>query len=393
MTAIYTNPSGQPVTQTSYSQRESFRFCPKQYELRYSKGWMRKEQKASKWFGKALESAIQAFEENGRQPGTGAGLFEQQWNRIKLLKEFSRLTYTKTEGSWESLLRAGCEMMMLYEIRLPSLPIAVRPRPQFQVPLKKQIFPGTELDVLTNKAYVDILAFPDVLHPALPSITADNVDSKRPLIIDIKTSGVDLEMDLVRLDPQLAEYAWQVRIPDVAFLWFVKRGHELKRDDQVALLQQVGGVPAGTTLYVLGFDEDESISNRVFLGNIGDLKELELATKGLRGKQLSQVKQTFFADPDILRCCTASVTKQRLQFVAVRLTETELDEVGRRVGFDTVQMVEAHRTGFYPKLGGIRFPNQKCNFCEMRGICLDRPELRDELLTRAGEEWLDGDED
>jgi ribosomal protein L24 len=199
----------------------------------------------------------------------------------------------------------------------------------------------------------------------------------RPLIIDCKTASADLDTNLIRLDPQLAEYAWQLQIFDVAFLWFVKRSHELKKGDKVTLLQSVGSTHAGTNGYVLNIDKKE---NKVL---VGDSKVKAQFEDGKR----------FFQRSDVLICEPTALTKQRLQFSSVRLTDTEVREVGQRIGFDTVQMVESHRTGFYPKLGGIRFPNQKCNFCEMRGICLDQPDLRDALLTRAGEEWLDGDED
>jgi len=37
----------------------------------------------------------------------------------------------------------------------------------------------------------------------------------------------------------------------------------------------------------------------------------------------------------------------------------------------------------------VRFPNERCGFCSMRWICLNRPEERDKLLTKRGEEWLD----
>jgi hypothetical protein len=56
----------------------------------------------------------------------------------------------------------------------------------------------------------------------------------------------------------------------------------------------------------------------------------------------------------------------------------------------TVEMVRAHEQQFYEKQGGIRFPNEKCNYCSMRWICLNNPDERDKSLTKRGEEWLDG---
>jgi hypothetical protein len=79
-----------------------------------------------------------------------------------------------------------------------------------------------------------------------------------------------------------------------------------------------------------------------------------------------------------------------LQFAAARLTEKDMDECGRSVAQTTVEMVRAHEQQFYEKQGGIRFPNEKCNYCSMRWICLNNPDERDKSLTKRGEEWLDG---
>ncbi len=89
--ALYSNPSGQDVPQGSYSAREKFRYCPRKFQLSYTQGWKQKEQRASTWFGKTLEAAIQSYEENGRQRGTGPGLFEERWEKVKCVKEFDRL--------------------------------------------------------------------------------------------------------------------------------------------------------------------------------------------------------------------------------------------------------------------------------------------------------------
>jgi hypothetical protein len=70
-----------------------------------------------------------------------------------------------------------------------------------------------------------------------------------------------------------------------------------------------------------------------------------------------------------------------------------MDDVGRSVAQATVEMVRAHEQDFYEMQPGIRFPNEKCNFCAMRWLCLNRPEERDKNLTRRGEEWLNGIQD
>jgi hypothetical protein len=400
--ALYKNPKGALVTHGSYSARELFRYCPRKFQLQRVQGWREIEQRASLWFGKCIESAIQAYEENGRQPGAAPGLFETHWENIKNLKEFSKLTYTNKEISWESLLRAGREMMLLYEIRVPELPISQTPKTLFQVPLHKTIFPGSELAVLSNTAYLDMITYPEWDHLLLPRLDPDferGAYDKRPLIIDIKTSGVALDTDLVALDPQLAEYAWQSRIPDVAFLWFVKHGHELESGSHVTLLASVGAWPAGTELIVLAIiKNDENVIERIYLGDEEAVYELKAALKPFkpRSKVYDAAKESFLREhvaSGFVSCVTPpSITKQRLQFSAARISDSDIDETGRAVGMDTMEMLRSHEDNFYPKTGGVRFPNQKCKFCQMRGICLNRSELRDSMLVRTGDEWLEGEE-
>jgi len=99
---------------------------------------------------------------------------------------------------------------------------------------------------------------------------------------------------------------------------------------------------------------------------------------------------TGHVDGSILIVAPSDVTKQRIQFAAARLTEADMDEVGRSVAQTTVEMARAHEQDFYEKQPGVRFPNEKCGFCSMRFHCLHDAEGRDKNLTRRGEEWLDG---
>jgi hypothetical protein len=423
--ALYTNHKGQPVTHSSYSARQTFKKCPREFELTRIQGWSDKERRAAPLFGKCVEAGAQFHEDNSRKPGTAVERFVSLWNEVKLLPEFLQLRYTDSENGWESLLRAGTEMMKLYEIRAPFLPISTNPKALWQQTLRKQLFPGSELKDLENKAVLDLLSYPRWNHPLLPKIDQPTEDLYRPLIIDIKTSGEDLSTDLIALDPQLTEYAWQGRIPDIAFLWFVKRGHELRKGSRVTLLEEYkkytvptckdcGAVEteeqkqldkdcrcggqferqtrvwhAGYELIVLTVDNDTA-----YVGEYSAYTEYDAALKGLRGKARDAAEMAHLIVAEdagkVAAVGVSSLTKQRLQFAAARLTEADMNEIGRDVAQTTVEMVRAHREGYYPKLAGIRFPNQKCNYCSMRFICLNRPDERDRNLTRKGEEWLDG---
>lgn len=412
---LYRNAKDKPITFSSYSARQDFKFCPRKFELTRIKGYQDKEKRAAPLFGTAVESSVRFFEENNRKPGCGVEHFARLWHDITTLPEFDELKYTDSEGDWESLLRSGKELLRLYEIRAPFLPISTEPKAVFQQTLRKKIFPNSEYDILENKAIIDILSFPNREHPLLSEVDPEDCQGavqSRPLIIDMKTSGDDLDTGLVSLDPQLCEYAWQARIPDVGFLWFVKHGHSLKKGSRVTALENIGNYKAGTELFVLsaGYEKVEIESKTgkpkfeykpdgtFYVGSYTCLSAYDFTLKGLRGKARDEAEEYFLKEKEytvnkeyVIRCPETALTKQRLQFAAVRLTQQDMDEIGRDVAQTTVEMVRAHNEQYYPRTGGIRFPNNKCPFCAMRWICLNDDENRDRYLTRKGEEWLDAD--
>jgi hypothetical protein len=382
-------------------------------------GWWSKENRAAPLFGKCIEAGFQAYEENDRKHESGVKVFRKLWEDVKLMPEFSSLIYTASEGDWEQLLKSGTEMMLLYEVKVPRLPIV---KPIFQQKLRKTIFPGTNLAMLENVAILDILSFPAWNHKLLPAIGADMSCNdcavrwncslekdgpafepcpehrERPLIIDCKTAGKDFPTELVALDPQLAEYAWQTRIPDVAFLWFVKAGHTFKRGSRITTLKPCSELWAGWEGFVIETGEADAAGRQwLYIGSWDALQKYEAAIKGLRGKAREAAERNALdegrANGTIITASDLDVTRQRLQFAAARLSEAEMDDVGRSVAQTTVEMVRAHEQDFYEKQPGVRFPNERCNFCAMRWICLNKPEERDKFLTKRGEEWLDGIQD
>ena len=395
---LYRNASGKDVTHTSYSSRSTFKKCPRQFQLERIHGWSDKSQRAAPLFGKCIEAGLQAYEESGRVHEAGVKVFRRLWEEVKLTPDFEHLIYTATETSWEQLMKSGEQLMLLYELKAPHLPIV---KPLFQQRIRKTLFPGTNLCMLENVAVLDILSFPPWDHKMLSPITQqdaqgghDDQHPHRELIIDVKTAGKDFPTALVSLDPQLAEYAWQTRIPDVAFLWFAKAGHGFKRGSRIALLVTRPPLWAGWEGFVLDVAEDEKGSQALSIGSWDTLQKYESAVKGIRGKKLDDLKQnlilTGHGDGSILTVAPSDVTKQRIQFAAARLTEEDMDEVGRSVAQTTVEMVRAHEQDFYEKQPGVRFPSEKCGFCSMRFHCLHDSEGRDKNLTRRGEEWLDG---
>lgn len=373
--------------------------------------------RAAPIFGKCIEAGLQAYEESGRAEGAGVRVFHRLWEEVKLMPEFKELIYTDAEGDWAQLDISGDQMMRLYEWRAPQLPIS---KPIFQQKLRKTIFPGTNLAMLENVAVLDILSFPAWNHKMLPTAPVDmscndcavrwscslEADGppfspcpehlQRELIIDVKTAGKDFPTDLVALDPQLGEYGWQTRIPDVAFLWFVKSTHGFKRGSRVSLLKPAGKFWGGWDGVVIHVGkEDESGRCWLSVGTYETLEKFEKAIKEFkpnskaRDEAIKKALDEGRADESIVSVSDLDATKQRIQFAAARLSQEDMDEVGRSVAQTTVEMVRANDENFYPKMPGVRFPNERCGFCSMRWICLHRSTERDKHLTKKGEEWLD----
>lgn len=432
---LYINHKGESVRTGSYSAREEYTFCPEKFNLHRRQGYSEKISRISLQFGKCVEAGVAAFHNNNLRKGAAVEMFTTLWEKLKTTKDFDEFTYSKKEHGFDELWRMGREMMALYEAVAPSLPIR---EPQFQVNAKKEIFPKTELAGLWNTAYLDILSKAPWDHPLLPKVEGlvGVEDTIRPLIIDVKTSGVELREDLVGLDPQLREYAWQRRIPDVAFLWFQKMGLSISKGDLVSSLENgqkyivasvekdVNGNPENVRVFpsaasMQKFQETAKaiFDDRALAIEIIDKEEVvfDAALKGLRGKvrealkaeqeparvDLSSRKEVVERDiaerhdaalaaAGMLVLPVSSVTKQRIQFAAARLTQKEMDDAGKHVGQTTVQMVHSEKTNYFPQTGGIRWPHNPCVMCCMQGLCANKPELVAERLVKSGEEWLEG---
>jgi len=99
MSFIYRNYEGHEVTHGSYSQRETFNYCPRKFELGRVQGWQEREHRASMEFGKAIEAAFQFHESVGREPNAALKAFTRGWNQATKALDFKDWTYTDTEVS------------------------------------------------------------------------------------------------------------------------------------------------------------------------------------------------------------------------------------------------------------------------------------------------------
>lgn len=395
MTAfLYINSRGQEITRHSYSAGSTFKYCAQKYKLSRIDGWKEKGQYARTRFGISMEEAIQAYHQQDLDLAVALSVFgggpsgapEKGWDFHKTNTE---MKYSVTEGNWETLCATGHEMLKLYHLRLPLFPISRDSAPRFQVNLKKEIFPNSRLAGIEITAYLDMIA------------TSKATLSGR-LLVDIKCMATPLNTTpgILRLDEQLKVYSWLSDVPDVGFLWFQKCGRGMEKNSHVFLLEDVGDMKAGGNAWVARYDEADSEFDEDVVWLVDSEEKIQLmdAAQGRKNGKLEQTKDAKARKEEWLtanahKVKPSAVTKQRVSFATATMTPADRQEAADIIGNDIIRIVAANEKGFWPKEGGLRFPNNRCTGCEMRGICLGNEQLRDALVERADDTFNTHEDD
>lgn len=388
---LYIDANGEERNRHSYSAGLEFDQAPVKFYLKRIVGWRERDSKAALMFGRALESAIQFYHENGGIGGVDE--FVRLWVAHR---SNDKLVYTKKEICWENLNRAGVDMMKLYALRQPSLPIPLNTR--FQREFVKEVFPGDErLGGIEFYGKLDAMPNVDPWHPLLPPVEwAEKEGLFRPLIVDIKTSGVDLDdtNGIVAHDLQLRTYSWLTGIFDVAFLWFKKSGVDLKKGTSVTLLEDAAKIfkagdeavvaqvnkDANFTVYILKDDtvleEMDKAQGRKDNGNL-DTTKAAMARKEewiiKNGIQIEQYK----------------LTRQRLQFASGRVARKSAEDAGQIAANQIVRIVNAWEANKWPNTFGIRFPHDDRRDPFFRAFVLKDNVFRDGMFEQRLDEFFD----
>jgi len=116
--------------------------------------------------------------------------------------------------------------------------------------------------------------------------------------------------------------------------------------------------------------------------------------KGKGSTEAKAAKIEGYIKEDILSRVPAEImTKQKIQFLATRISPENMKEAGDIIAKQMVDIHNANETGFYPKRSGVRFPNNGCTYCAWRGECTGNKELSAQLLvqitTPEADDWLD----
>jgi hypothetical protein len=355
---LYINSKGFAVTKHSYSGSTSFAFCPRRYYLERVQGWSEKQERAATKFGIALEAGVTFWHQRGQNTTAAVAEFMRLWSEHK----DKPYIYSKPEKDWESLALTGQELIRLYAIKYPTFPYVVpNPENAFQVQTNFEVFPGSKLAGIEFTSYIDMIVERKADH-ALE-------------IADIKTSGKDIP-ELTMLDPQLRSYSWVKNIPWVAFLWFRKMGRSISRGDTATMLEPYAGLTPGTDVVILAVDDfglwvsdDANAYDEMSKQFIGEAKAVKLARQAwVEGKAHHVLESTL--------------TKQRVQFMEANISQESADDIGRSIKKDVINIIQATETGHFGMRSGVRFPDDRCTSCCMRGLCAGIPQLRDQLIER-----------
>lgn len=362
MAILYVNLKGEAWQKHSYSAGNDYDQCPYKYYLKRVMGWKERDDKGAFAFGRALEKAIEYHHDNGGKGGVEK--FAELWAPAAALN----LTYTKTEKDWASLNKAGNEMMRLYLIRQPSLPIPLGGGSVFQREYGKEVFPGDEnYGEIMDAGKLDIVCYVDPAHPLLAKIHwKPEYGLLRPLIVDIKTSGKDFPENpgIAAFDKQLRRYSWQSGIRDVALLWFKKAGHTMKKGISVTLLEDAGNFKAGDEAVVAKFDEKENtlwlLANDFMMTAMDDAQGRK-ADKSVDQTAAAKARRDDWLKENGTAVTPEDVTRQRLQFNSGFVSIESANDAGHIAARQIQNIVNSWKDKSWPQTFGIRFPTDDRN--------------------------------
>lgn len=388
MAILYVNSKGKGWNKHSYSAGNDYDQSPYKYYLRRVLGWKERDNKARFAFGKALEEAIQWHHEHN-----GEGALEDFVCRWKAW-ETVPLAYTAVERDWATCLQMGKDMIRLYKVLQPSLPIPLGGSAIFQREYMKEVFPNDpNYGGIKDAGKLDIVSFVPYNHPMLPKVVWPmGEDTLRPLIVDIKTSAVEFpeQPGMAAYDAQLRRYSWISGIRDVSLLWFKKSGLGFKRGYDVTFIEPAGQYTSGESAVVAQVEgENLWVFKSEFMLEEMDRAHGKNDSGGVDQTKAGKERGQNFLHQHGTTVAMASVTRQKIQFNAGLVTKASADDAGRVAARQIVSIVNAWKTGEWPDTFGIRYPKDDRNDSYFRAFSLKDEDYRKQNFTKADEESFD----
>lgn len=392
MACLYINSKGQPWRRHSYSAGLDFDKSALGYYLRRVLGWREKDDKAAFKFGRALEESIQFHHDNN-----GLGAVEDFVARWTVHKD-EPLKFTATEKDWANLLKVGIEMIRLYQIRQPSLPIPLGGQTVFQREYAKFMFEDPELADLEFAGKIDIVSYVDPGHPLLPKLDwKPEYGVVRPCLVDIKTSAIDLgeSQGLAAFDKQLRVYSWLTGIRDVSLLWFKKTGIGYKKGSSVTLLEAAGALNPGDEAVVAKTGENGAwLVRNDYMLQLMDEAQGKKADGSTDQTKLAKEKALAWLDQNSVFVPDSAITRQRLQFNSGFVSHESAEDAGLNAARQMLGIVNCWKTKKWPNTYGIRFPTDDRRDPYFRAFVLKDEMFKSQNFTQTDTDDLfdDGEE-
>jgi hypothetical protein len=412
MAFLYINNKGIPWRKHSYSAGNDADQCMFKYYLRRVLGWKPRDDRAAFAFGRALEESVQSFHDNN-----GCGAVEDFIQRWAVHKD-ANLKYSKIEGGWEQLNRAGQEMLQLYAIRQPSLPIPLGAGSIFQREYEKEMFPGDpNYGEILDAGKIDIISYVDPNHPMLPPMDwPAERGPLRPALYDMKTSCLDFPdiPGIAAFDKQIRRYSFLSGIETGGLIWFKKCGHGIQKGTSVTLLKNVltgkwtGGIDikAGDEAVVAYIqtpikptkkepDKQPPLSLGVYLVQsdyfIRQMDEVQGRREDGDLDTTNEAKERKYAwlRENAVRVDATEVTRQRLQFNVGIISKQSAEEAGMIAARQIVQIVNAWKTQTWINNFGVRFPCNDITDPYFRAFVLKDEAFKKENFTRSDDDSID----
>lgn len=369
---LYINAKGYPVNRHSYSGSSTFNHCARKYYLERVAGYKEKalEKSASMAFGRVMEDAVKMFHARGLDAAWAQ--FDAEWTQHKKLE----LDYSEKLGSWGEAWETGNEMLRLYAIRYPAMPFEITGADNFQYLKKWEVFPNTTLAGIELYSYIDVLA------KLKPGRFVDAKTSR--VILDMKVSAAKCPT-LVALDPQLRTYSMVTNYPVVGFLWFGINTRTLEKGTEVTFLENVGPFKAGNDGIVLSLDYKDIPTNPASVYMAPNRTVFKEFSNMVGQKKADKEARLNFIEKNGIIVPISYITRQTIEVSLTVINQDGRDDMRKQIQQDIIRIQGAAETEFWPMQGGVRYPNNKCVTCSMRGICSGNDELRDELLEKTEE--------
>jgi hypothetical protein len=398
MAFLYINSKGQQWRKHSYSAGNTYDQCPYKYFLQKVQGWKPRDNRGSFLFGRAIEEAIQHHHDFN-----GEGAVEDFQRRWLVHKDNTEILYTKTEKDWENLFYVGTDMVRLYVIRQPELPIPMGGSTVFQREYEKEVFPNDpNYGGILDAGKLDIVSYVVPDHPSLRKIEwKPEYGALRPIIIDIKTAATDFSESpgMAAFDKQLRRYSWLSGVRDVGLLWFKKTSRKLSKGVSVTVLADVVVFnPVGANHTVLAAGKEAVIAkvdgdNVWLVHNDFMLEQMSKAQGQVNGKTIQTSVAKDKAEAWLKEngyCVPASqVTRQRLQFNCGFVTIESANDAGQIAARQIVSIVNSWKTKTWPNTFGIRYPSDDSHDPYFRAFVLNDPGYRDQNFKKSDQESLD----